>query len=435
MNKFHVNPETGEFGPCTATKRACPLTGEDNHFTREADAKAHAEKLLSERHPEQSMTKKVGKLILFVGIPGSGKSTLAKKLAEETGAIIVNRDDQRTAMYGESYHSGKPDQKKESAVTAILKNRMLKALREGKTVIDDNTNTNIRFLAGTISEARKLGAEVEIRTVDVPVEVAKQRNAKRGAEGGRLVPEHVIDSMAKNVYSEDGSIKDVLVSKRGFVFMVPKVTPGMKVLDEFNRELEAKHPIQSKNVVIVDIDGTLAVNNHLADEHLRKPNQKKDFAAFYNSSATADINESVLELTRELRKQGLTLFALTGRSDDHVHPTIELLRRADAPLSRVIMAREGDYRGDHDTKKDSVAKLEEEGFRIVHAIDDRPTSIEVWRNHGVLVSEVPYGESEHFPIDGSQPRVNSLLMPGFCLRCGGQTEGESILHKECAASE
>lgn len=433
MTKFHVNPDSGEVGRCTASKRPCPLTGAENHFASEIEAKQHSEKTLSKKHPETSMTKKVGRLILYVGLPGSGKSTLAEKLAEETGGVRVNRDDQRTLMYGDSYHNSKPDPKKEAAVTAILRNRMLKALREGRTVIDDNTNTNVRFLAKTIAEARAVGAEVEIRTVDVPLEVAKQRNKKRADEGGRYVPESVIDSMAKNIYSEDGKIKDVLVSKRGYVFLVPQVTPGMVKLAEFNSEMEEKHPIQSKNVVVLDIDGTLVRNQDLADAYLRQPNVRKDFSSFYRDSADAPINQSVLQLVREFRERGFTVMAMTGRTDEFVDHTIKLLRRADAPVSRLVMAREGDYRGDHDTKQDNVGNLKDEGFEIVHAIDDRPTSIEVWNSHGVLVSAVPYGESEHYPKDGSEPQVNSLLIEGFCVRCGKQTDDNSVLHKECNA--
>ena len=51
--KFHVNPKTGDYGRCRATKRPCPLggsTGEENHYSTRGEAVEASEKLLSEQH-------------------------------------------------------------------------------------------------------------------------------------------------------------------------------------------------------------------------------------------------------------------------------------------------------------------------------------------------------------------------------------------------
>lgn len=39
MAKYHVNPETGNTGPCKATKGQCPFGGEENHYASEKDAR------------------------------------------------------------------------------------------------------------------------------------------------------------------------------------------------------------------------------------------------------------------------------------------------------------------------------------------------------------------------------------------------------------
>lgn len=39
MAKYHINQATGNVGPCTATTRACPHGGEENHFGSEAEAR------------------------------------------------------------------------------------------------------------------------------------------------------------------------------------------------------------------------------------------------------------------------------------------------------------------------------------------------------------------------------------------------------------
>lgn len=51
--KFHVNPETGEYGHCHATQRPCPLggsTGKENHYDTRLQAIRAQEKILSEHY-------------------------------------------------------------------------------------------------------------------------------------------------------------------------------------------------------------------------------------------------------------------------------------------------------------------------------------------------------------------------------------------------
>ncbi len=426
MAKFHVNPESGDFGPCTASKRACPLGGPQLHFETEAAAKAVSEEILSERFAAPAKPR--GKLTLYIGVPGSGKSTLAAKLAEETGGVELNRDDKRTELYGESYHNGRPDNKKEAAVTAILKNKMISILRAGGHVIDSNTNTNPRFLAAVIAQAKQYGAEVEIITVDVSLAEAKRRNKARGAAGGRRVPDFVIDQMATKIYSADGTVKDVAHGAKG-VFFLDKDTPGKRLLKEYSAELEAKYPILGKDIAIVDIDGTLSANHNEVERFITGVNVKKDWMGFFKASADAPVNKSVLKLVKTLREGGITVFALTGRQDSSAEDTIKFLKAADAPISRVLMARDGDFRGDYDAKTTAVEGLEAEGFSIVHSIDDRPSSIKVWEDRGIMVSRVP----EALKMDGlfAEPTVNTFAGEGFCVKCGLDIELGAVIHPDC----
>lgn len=386
MKKFHVNPETGEVGKCSASKRACPLGESSLHFESESLAKQASEKMLSQRFETE---KPKGKLIVYVGLPGSGKSTLAAEKVKETGGVELNRDDKRTELYGEDYHKSAPVAKNEAAINAILHNKMVSVLRSGGTVIDSNTNTNKRFLAAMISQAKSLGADIEIIHVDVPIEEAKRRNALRGEQGGRFVPEAVIDSMAKNLY-ENGKMKEVIFGEKG-LFFVAKDTPGQKLVEDYSKKLEERYPILNERIAIVDIDGTLSFNSELIEEHVTnvQPGEKKDWNGFYRKSRTAPVNQSVLQLVKRLRKDGISVFAITGRQDSVAEDTIEFLERTEAPISRLLMPRKGDFRGDYECKKAIAENLLSEGFTIVHSIDDRDTSIEVWNELGVPVSKVP----------------------------------------------
>ena len=433
MNKYHVNPKNGAVGVCSAFKSNCPFGGSEIHFFNKNEAKEFGELLMSTQYPQKAGSKPVGKLIVFVGLPGSGKSTFAaQEAARNPGSIIVNRDDMRTELAGEKYHNGNPNGKVEAEVTTVLKGRMIKKLREGGVVIDDNTNLNPRFLSPLIQTAKDYGAEVEVRMVDVSLAEAKRRNAKRGATGGRLVPEHVIDQMASKAYSGDGHIKDALIGKEQ-VFFVDKVTNGMRTLNDYNHTLEQAFPILGKDIALLDIDGTLSFNHEALDRNLGslEPGQKKDWPAFYADYENSPVNTSVLNLVHKLRAQKITIFALTGRSDQHAGSTINFLNKAEAPISRLLMGRDGDYRGDYYVKNTALDALVTDGFSIVHSIDDRPSSIRAYEERGISVSRVPHHEVGALRASYTPSVVDDITGQGFCIKCSKELPEGEIIHSAC----
>lgn len=141
-----------------------------------------------------------GRLIIMSGIPGSGKTTFAKMEQEKLRAegykvVRVNRDDLRTEMFGDEYHNNVPVPWCESAVNKMQLKLIDHYLRDGFVVINDATNLSARDSKVYLEIAEELGLKVEHIAVVVPLEVAIERNAKRGAEGGRQVPNEVIERM------------------------------------------------------------------------------------------------------------------------------------------------------------------------------------------------------------------------------------------------
>ncbi len=49
MSLFHVNPETGNAGKCSASKGKCPFGGDNEHFTSAEGARAHYEQIQSSK--------------------------------------------------------------------------------------------------------------------------------------------------------------------------------------------------------------------------------------------------------------------------------------------------------------------------------------------------------------------------------------------------
>lgn len=59
MTLYHVNPETGESGRCSASNGKCPFGGLDDHFTSEEAATAAGESMLQEQFTEIGLRKQV----------------------------------------------------------------------------------------------------------------------------------------------------------------------------------------------------------------------------------------------------------------------------------------------------------------------------------------------------------------------------------------
>lgn len=146
------------------------------------------------------------KLIILHGIPGSGKSTLAHKIAKKANAIVVNMDSISAELFPDLEYQEAFTRERSAQVVEEHNRRTREALQEGRNVVSDNTNLSrsaMNFLEEVASET---GADVQHEYVDVPPEVAKARAARRHEEGGRFIPETVIDSMIRSNYDKNGRL-------------------------------------------------------------------------------------------------------------------------------------------------------------------------------------------------------------------------------------
>lgn len=370
-----------------------------------------------------------GSLIITHGLPASGKSTWAEEQVRlnPAKAVRVNRDDIRTVLFGEEYHSGSFPQKSEAEVTQVSDALIREYLADGREVYVDNTNLNPKNISQLVDVARELGAEVKQEYFNVPVEECKRRNKLRAEAGGRDVPDSVFDFMSKLGYSEDGNIKEFIIEDDGKVYAVSRETEGMKLLENFSNELNAANPMQGKAVAILDIDGSLFNNEKDARRFLHNQ-KKKNYHGFYTSIEKAPVNETVLNLANSMRENdGINIVVVTGRSDDYASHLIEAVRRSGVKASRVIMKRKDDYRASSKHKRDTVKRLRDEGFVVVHAIDDREQDLAMFKSLGVLTTTV---ESVGDNFD-AEPTVTTIYGTGRCIRCGQALKNGGNIGPKC----
>jgi predicted kinase len=369
------------------------------------------------------------RLIITHGLPGAGKDHWALGEARKYGYTIVNRDAIRDELFGKRYHTARPDQKSESKVAAVYDERLREIFRRGGTAISSDTNLNARLLPRLVSLARAYGAAIEQVYFDVPVELCMKRNAKRAAGGGRDVPAEAYAKLVKSGYS-DGHIKEFLLGD-GVAFAVPMETEGMRAITAFNRRTQERYPLQGNDVLILDLDGTLANNLHAADRAFGN-GPGKNFPLMYELTAEAEAHQEVLFLAQLVREAGVNIFVLSGAPDGSAKEIIRFLERVDAPVSRLLLRKNGDGRPDTVFKEEVFRRLSAEGYTVVHAIDDRASVLAMWQRLGVLTSAV----AEHTPrfdptISGypDQP-INTFIGGGFCIRCGLPSPGE-VIHDAC----
>ena len=135
-------------------------------------------------------------LYITVGLPGSGKSTYAKEFVKGKDIEYLSSDELR-AVFGKS----EEDQTVTPLVFGHIKRKVDDFLKDGKNVLVDATNVNRRERSDYINTAKKYGSKVVVLVFKMDRAGLIERNLKRGNEGGRVVPDWVIDKMF-NKYEE-----------------------------------------------------------------------------------------------------------------------------------------------------------------------------------------------------------------------------------------
>ena len=129
-------------------------------------------------------------LYIAVGLPGSGKSTYAKNFVNGKDIEYLSSDELR-AVYGKD----ETDQSVTSIVFGHIKRKVDEFLKDGKNVLVDATSVNRRERSDYINSAKKYSAKVVAIVFKMDRQGLIDRNKKRGEQGGRVVPDFVIDKM------------------------------------------------------------------------------------------------------------------------------------------------------------------------------------------------------------------------------------------------
>lgn len=301
------------------------------------------------------------KLILTVGIPASGKSTWAREWVSEDFAnrVRVNRDDTRTFL---NVKHGQAEQ----LVSASQQGIVRAALANGKDVVVDDTNLVPRFAKEWLKIAQDNGANVEWHEefLKVDVRVCIDRDRNRDAKVGT----DVIMKMAERAKQW----------KR----------PTLSEAPNFSHVQRYEGTPGKPPTILVDIDGTLALNGESRD----KPNR----GWFDWDRVGEDLpNWPVLDTVGALHDSHFAILFVSGRTDegDCRELTEEWLAKYFSFPIKLIM------RETNCGRKDSIVKLElfdkyiRHNYDVQFCIDDRNQVVRAYRDVlGLTVFQVNDGD-------------------------------------------
>lgn len=140
------------------------------------------------------------------------------------------------------------------------------------------------------------------------------------------------------------------------------------------------------DATIVDVDGTLCDVSTI--RHLVNGN-KKDFHDFHTRAYDCPPNRDVLNQVTRHYLSGREILVVTARTYKYEQSTLEWLNLyMPVPYHGPYMRGERDFRPDREVKRDIHQMLTEDGYRIVHCIDDNPSIVALWLQLGIPTTEI-----------------------------------------------
>jgi predicted kinase len=294
-------------------------------------------------------------LTITRGLPASGKSTWARAQA---GRVRVNRDDLRTMMHGGRVADDALRGRAEKEVTLAHHAAIDALLLGGAHVVCDDTNLRGRVVRELAELAAKHGAHFTVRDfTDVPVDECVRRDALR--EGPSHVGEDAIRSMHQRYLA-------------GRALPLP-----LPVLDTAGVTYEP--PPDAPRIVLVDIDGTVALIN--------------DRSPYDVSRVSTDLpNAPVIAAVRAMHAAGHEIVFCSGRTDDCREDTAAWLdEHVGVPYTALFMRVTGDQRRDSIVKQEIFDKEIRSRYHVVGVFDDRQQVVRMWRALGLTVFQVAEG--------------------------------------------
>ncbi|MEH0844313.1 AAA family ATPase [Micromonospora sp. CPCC 205711] len=295
------------------------------------------------------------RLIATRGLPASGKTTFARTL--QPAVARVNRDDLRRMLHGERLFT----QRAEYQVSLAQRAQVEALLAARVSVCVDDTNLRSRTLREWADLAARHDADFEVHDfTDVPLDECLRRDADR-PEADRVGEEYI------------RRLHDRYLAHRPLPLPVPTARVGRVA-----RVDEA--PAGPPEIVLVDIDGTVALNVSRSPYDMTRVGEDLP-------------NEAVIAAVRAMHAAGYGVVFCSGRDASTRDTTAAwLARHVQVPYLALHLRARGDSRKDSVVKQEIYEREVRDRYRVVGVFDDRQQVVRMWRALGLTVFQVAEGD-------------------------------------------
>lgn len=144
-----------------------------------------------------------------------------------------------------------------------------------------------------------------------------------------------------------------------------------------------------KNVIIADLDGTIALIEHR--RHFVE-GKHKDWDAFYAACVEDEPNMPVIRVLQRMSSTGFIINIFSGRSEVVRAQTETWLRHYLRWYDCLLMRPEGDSTPDEVLKRGWLYKNADLKDKVLFVLDDRKKVVDMWRSEGLTCFQVAEGD-------------------------------------------
>ena len=321
-------------------------------------------------YSSKSFAKKQPVMIFLIGSSGTDKSTWTRKfIRDRKDCVVVNRDTLRASLFCLTdqrdtirYYQSPNMKNHEKTISSVVKSIVIEALREGKTIIMDNTNIDKKLL---LEELKLATPNTMIRH-----EVFEPAGAAPTME--------IQHEETKIRATTDYEVYESILKKQRNAFH--DIRPQLSEIFSMRRSDEKI--VQNKSLpaaIIFDIDGTLALNTGG-----RSP---------YDMSRVAEDtpNKHIVRAVHMYQEAAdMSVILCSGREECGRRDTETWLRTHGIKYSELHMRPNKDMRKDYIVKEEFWKDICSR-WHIVNMYDDRDQVVKHARHLGFNVCQVAEG--------------------------------------------
>jgi hypothetical protein len=144
-----------------------------------------------------------------------------------------------------------------------------------------------------------------------------------------------------------------------------------------------------KEIIIVDLDGTLANCDHRVHHVEKSP---KDWNSFNKEMSKDSLNVWCKKIIDSMNAHGVETILLTGRGEEERDITLKWLLKNDIKYIELLMRGKGDDRSDAIIKKELYENKISPSFKTLFVVEDRKSVVKMWRDINVTCLQCDWGD-------------------------------------------